>query len=208
MGHLPPPAFVLHSKSFLIRRLTRDDASPALEAWIDDDNSAAMLNTQRRSWTVAEQASYFAKQEANPRKFILGIFPAEAKAPIGLFAVNLKPRQGVFTISLIIGDKSWRGRGVSHEASIGIFDYFFDKLGFYKAKANVRPDNKAMQWLLRIGGWRQEALLRKHLRLKASGERGDLYIFGILADEWRATRDSPNFMAKRKQSRPEPAEKP
>jgi RimJ/RimL family protein N-acetyltransferase len=186
MAQLPPPVFVIRSHGFLIRPLTRGDASPALESWIEDDNAAAMLNTRRRTWTVAEQAGYFAKREADPRRFILGIFPAPAKNPIGLFVVNLKPKDGVFTISHLIGDKAWRGKDTTFQASEAVYDYLFNTLGYAKAKANVRAENKPMLWLMYNHVWKREARLIKHLRLTATGERSDLLVFGMLADEWRA----------------------
>jgi RimJ/RimL family protein N-acetyltransferase len=111
-------------------------------------------------------------------------------------------------VTHLLGDRQWRGTGASREASIAIFEYFFDTLGFEKAKANVKPGNKAMQWLLFNGGWRKEAHLTKHLRHKPSGRRDDLYVFGILADEWRAKRNSSNTVPKRKFSSPKPAGQP
>jgi RimJ/RimL family protein N-acetyltransferase len=189
MAHLPPPTLVIRSDGFLIRRLTRGDASPALEAWIDDDNAAAMLNTRRRSWTVAEQATYFATQEMNPRKCILGIFPAQAQIPIGLFVINVKPKHGVFTISHLIGDKAWRGKDTTRRASEAVYDYLFNTLGYAKAKANVRAENKAMLWLMYNYAWKREARLIKHIRLTATGGRSDLLVFGMLASEWDAWRE-------------------
>jgi RimJ/RimL family protein N-acetyltransferase len=193
MVRLPPPTFVIRSDCFLIRPLTRGDASPELESWIDDDNAAAMLNTRRRSWTVAEQADYFTKQASNPRRFILGIFPAQAKDPIGLFVMNLNPKHGVFTISHLIGDKLWRGKDTTFRASEAVYDYFFNTLDYAKAKANVRAENKPMLWLMYNHVWKREARLIKHLRLTATGERSDLLVFGMLADEWRARPESLRF---------------
>jgi RimJ/RimL family protein N-acetyltransferase len=176
---------MIMSEGFVMRPLLRGDASPRLESWIDDDVAAEMLNTKRRKWTVAEQADYFGQHEALQDRLLLGIFPKREKEPIGLFILRLQPHEGIFVISHLIGDKAWRGKNATYETSDAIYDYFFNALGYAKVKAHVRPENKPMLWLIHTYLWKKEALLAKHLRLAGSGERGDLLIFSILADEWR-----------------------
>ena len=193
MAQLPPPTFMILSDSFLIRPMLRSDASPALATWIEDETAAAMLNTQRRNWTVAQQAEYFGKNEGRQGRRVLGIFPKQAKEPIGFFIVKFNEKEEVFVISHLIGDKAWRGKDTTFQASEPVYDYFFNVLGYAKAKANVRPENKPMLWLLYNYTWRKEARLIRHLRLASSPERSDLIVFGMLADEWRARPERLRF---------------
>ena len=208
MASLPPPSFIIHTENFLLRPLTRDDACLALESWTDDEDAMDMLNGKRRRWSIAEQVMYISGFEGNRGRYLLGLFPNGQSEPVGVFIVKIRLDDSIMLVTHLIGDRAWRGTGASREASVGIFDYFFNTLGFAKAKANVQPGNKAMQWLLLNGGWRQEAHLIKQLRLKSSGERGDLYVFGILADEWRAKRSSANTVPRRRLSPPRPAGRP
>lgn len=184
------------SDGFVLRPLVRGDASQRLESWIDDDVAAEMMNTRRRKWSVAEQAEYFAKHEGQQERLLLGIFPKREKEPIGLFILRLQPHEGIFVISHLVGDEAWRGKGATFETSEAIYDYFFNTLGYAKAKAHVRPENKPMLWLIRTYVWKQEALLAKHLRLAKSGQRADLLIFSILADEWRTRPEKFRFKPK------------
>lgn len=202
MAGLPPASFVIHSEDFIIRPLVRGDASAELEAWTDDENAAAMLNVPRRNWKIAQQEDYFARHEGPQSRRIVGIFPKQAKVPIGVFIIKVTPRHGVFTISHLIGDKAWRGRDTTFQASEAVYDYFFNTLGYAKAKANVRPENKPMLWLIYTYVWRKEARLVKHVRLSGAGERGDLLLFAILADEWR-NRDE-RFRSKPRSSNERP----
>ncbi len=197
MANIPPPSFVIQTENFMLRPVVRDDASVALESWTDDETAVEMLNTTRRQWSVAEQVAYFAKYEGQRTKYLLGLFPAGQKELVGLFIVKLRPDDDLMLVTHLIGDQQWRGTGASREASIGIFDFFFNKLNYKKAKANVRPANKAMQWLLLNGGWRREAHLTGHLRERSSGQRADILVFGILADEWRTKRGSAKTVRKR-----------
>jgi RimJ/RimL family protein N-acetyltransferase len=197
MASLPPPSFVIHTENYTLRRMVRDDASPMLEAWTEDELLAEMLNAQRRSWTVAEQVAYFSGYDGKTTRYLLGIFPNSQSEPIGFFIVKVRLEDSLMLVTHFLGDKTWRGTGASREASVGLFDYFFNKLSFAKAKANVRAVNKAVQWLLLNGGWRIEARLHKHLRMKTTGERSDIIVFGILADEWRAGKDSAKTVRRR-----------
>ncbi|MGE4251600.1 MAG: GNAT family N-acetyltransferase [Parvibaculaceae bacterium] len=189
-ANLLPDFFTIPSDRFVIRPMLRGDASPSLSPWIEDENAAAMLNTPRRSWTVAQQEEYFAKHEGPSRRRILGIFPKDAKDPIGLFILKLNPKHAVVVVSHLIGDTAWRGSNTSSEASRALYGYLFNTLGYAKAKCNVNPGNKSMLWLLYSFAWRKEARLSKHLRLAASGERSDLLVFGLLADDWRARQEA------------------
>ena len=198
MARLPPVSFIIETENFLLRPVVRGDASAAMESWIEDEIAAEMLNTRQRRWTLAQQATYFSKFEGQRRRYLLGMFPKGQNRPVGLFIVKLRPEDSVMLVTHLVGDRQWRGKGASREASIGLFDYFFNTLGYVKAKANVQPGNKSMMWLLFNGGWRREATLTKHLRLKATGERADLLVFGIMADEWRANRQSAKTVRGRK----------
>ncbi|MGE4251601.1 MAG: GNAT family N-acetyltransferase [Parvibaculaceae bacterium] len=201
MAHLPPSSFVIRTDNFLVRPLTRDDANPALESWSEDEGAMEMLNATLQRWSIAEQVAYFSRYAGSRSRYLLGLFPNGRDVAIGMFIVKVRLADSVMLLTHVLGDKEWRGTGASREASIGIFDYFFNTLGFEKAKANVRSDNKAMQWLLLNGGWRQEAYLLKHLRLKSSGDRSDLLLYGILADEWRAKRGSSVTVPRRKREK-------
>ncbi|WP_119391621.1 GNAT family N-acetyltransferase [Taklimakanibacter lacteus] len=189
MNGLPPPGFSIESENFIIRPLGRADATPAMEAWTEDEVVVEMLNTTPRRWTVAEQVAYISRYDGKRTRYLLGIFPKAESTPIGFFIVRLRPHDQLMLVTHALGRKEWRGSGASREASIAIFDFFFNKLSYAKAKANVRPDNRAMQWLLLNGGWRVEARLQKHLRRSSTGERMDMLVFGILADDWRVNRD-------------------
>ncbi len=196
MALMLPSSIEILTDNFLIRSMTRDDASPKMAAWIEDEMAAAMLNTPRRSWTVEQQLSFFSQHEGRQEKALLGIFPKEEKEPIGLFIIKLKRLQDVLTISHLIGDKAWRGKNATFEASEAVYDYFFNRLGYAKVRCNVRPQNKPMLWLIYTYIWRKEALFIKHLRMPDTGERSDLLAFSILADEWRARPEKFRFKSR------------
>jgi RimJ/RimL family protein N-acetyltransferase len=185
MANNPPGDVFLTSPRFALRRLKLSDAQAGLVDWTLDALAAEMLNTPQRPWPVEAQKAYFSSFEKTPDKLLLGIFAKENQHLIGFYILKLNAGNSTFTISTLIGDVEWRGRNATAEASDAIYDYLFNTLGYVKAKANVRPQNKAMLWLMLSGAWKKEARLVKHLVVPGSDGRADVYVFGLLADDWR-----------------------
>lgn len=176
-----------------MRPLAKADASEKLGSWTMDILAAEMLNAPQQRWDVDVQAAYFARVAAQPDKTLLGIWPRREAHPIGYYLLQLQPAFGTFHVSHLIGDAAWRGRAVSEETAEAIYGYFFDKLGYAKAKANVRRENRAVLWvMLRRGAWKKEARLVGHLLEASTGRRADLLVLGLLAEDWRATRRTPS----------------
>src|SRR5690242_11617764 len=99
MASLPPASLTLETRNFILRPMTRADASENMSAWADDDLAAEMLNTKRRQWTVPEQTAFFAKFENKPGKLLLAIVPRGRSQGVGFFSLHLQAQLGVFTIS-------------------------------------------------------------------------------------------------------------
>lgn len=188
MAVLPPRSFVLKTERFLIRPFGKDDASPALESWNSDPAAAEMLNMRQRLWTVADQAAYFVKANAEADGHFLGIFPKQEKDAIGSYKLKFQAPNSTFVITHLIGNPAWRREQVTRETSDAIYDYLFNKLGYWKAKANVRPQNRPVLWLMLQDAWRKEVHLVRHMRDATTGDRSDMIILGMLADDWRAAR--------------------
>ena len=182
----PPFLIEIKSPRFLLRTLTPSDAGPALEEWTLDPLAAEMMNAQLKRWEIARQRAFIASFQNRSDKHLLGMFPPGTASPVGLYILRFNQPNGTFVISNMIGDKAWRGNGSSAECSDAIYDYLFNTLGYSKAKANVRPQNKAMLWLMLNSAWKRECKLKQHLRDIETKERSDIYTFGLLAREWQA----------------------
>ena len=173
---------------FVVKPLVASDAAEHLCDWTLDPLAAEMLNTPQRIWTIESQRTYFSSHEHRKDKHLLGIWAKDEAKLIGLYVISPHPGNQTFTLSTLIGDKAWRGKGTATEATDALYAYYFDQLGYAKAKANVRPQNKAMLWLMLSGAWKKEAHLEKHLFDEEQGKRVDVYVLGLLAEDWRAER--------------------
>ena len=181
----PPFLIELCTSRFKLRTLEHSDAGSDLEEWTLDPLSAEMMNATLKRWEIRRQRAFIESYRNQKDRHLLGMFPKNAERPVGLYMLRFNQPNGTFVISNMIGDKAWRGNASSQECSDAIYDYLFNQLGFSKAKANVRPQNKAMLWLMFNSAWKRESKLKLHLRDIDTGERSDMYTFGLLAREWR-----------------------
>lgn len=172
------------TEAYKVRRLQDGDGAASLSMWTVDPVAAEMLNTPVGLWPVDNQNRYFRACGQNESQILLGLFPKPVGAAIGLLILKPNPELGIFTLSAVIGLKAKRGKDTMAGVAKPLFRFLFGTCGFAKAKCYVRPQNKAMQWLLLTNGWKLEARMKSELLDVASGKRSDLLVFGLLHKEW------------------------
>lgn len=180
------------TERFRITPLTPVDASAQLSDWTLDPLGAEMLNESQKPWPIEHQRRYFAAQATSLGQIMLGFREKASNRLIGFFLIEPNPKALNYTLTTMIGEKKARGDRVIDEVSEPVHDHFFNKLGYAKAKANVRPHNRAMLWLMANGGWKKEAHLVQHLRESVTGKRVDVLVMAMLAEDWR------NYMQRNK----------
>lgn len=100
------------------------------------------------------------------------------------WVVFIPRREGVREIGYILRRDTW-GQGYAREAVAAVIDYGFGPLGLRRIFADTDPDNVGSNRLLETLGFAREGRLRgewdTHIGVR------DSLIWGLLADEWRAT---------------------
>jgi RimJ/RimL family protein N-acetyltransferase len=81
--------------------------------------------------------------------------------------------------------RSQQGHGFASEGATALLRLGFEVLGLHRMIGQCDPANTASATLMRGLGMRQEAHLREFEIFK--GEWGDLLVFAMLEDEWRAS---------------------
>ena len=85
-------------------------------------------------------------------------------------------------ISIVIGPKELRGRGIGSTALRLLLDYAFTVQGLERVYAEVYGFNTRSQHLMERVGFQREGILRQHDL--QNGVRQDLYVYGILKPEF------------------------
>jgi RimJ/RimL family protein N-acetyltransferase len=90
---------------------------------------------------------------------------------------------GAATIGLWIAPK-YHGNGYGTESVELITGYGFNELNYHRISARAYETNKASQKVWEKLGFEKEGELRE--KTFYGGEFGDIYIYGVLEDEWRS----------------------
>lgn len=88
----------------------------------------------------------------------------------------------VATLFIGIGSKEFRGKGLGREAIRLLLKYGFEDMGLYRIQLNVLEFNDSAIRLYEGAGFKKEGTLRKFVLRE--NERFDLYMYGLLKDEW------------------------
>jgi len=86
-------------------------------------------------------------------------------------------------LHLGIGGAEDRGKGYGTQALQMLLRFSFAELNLFRVSAMVPEYNETAMALLKKFGFIQEVCRRK--ALERDGRRWDLYVFGLLNDEWR-----------------------
>ena len=177
----------LQTKRFRLRSLKPGDASDRWRAWTKDPEVMGPLNAPMRDLSRHDLANYIATYDSLNR-YLIGVFEKESGAQIGFFVIEVDRGHQSAMFNVVIGEKSWWGKGVVNEARAALLDFFFEQRGIEKACGTPLARNFAAVFNYKAQGWRHEGTLRGHRRSVKDGSRLDQYQFGLMRAEWLARR--------------------
>jgi len=141
----------IQGEHIYLRKLTEDDASDAYASWLNDKEVNEFLETR---WATArELREYIVKHRADPNSFFAGVFDRSNDCHIGnvkLEPIDWKNKKAIFGI--LIGDKSYWGKGYGTEATYLITDFAFNTLNLHEVQLGVIANNtRALHVYEKIG---------------------------------------------------------
>ena len=99
----------------------------------------------------------------------------------------IQPENKVARTNILIGEKDYRGRRVLQEVGNRMLEFMFETLGMEKVKADFIGRSNASTFMTKGLGFTCEGVLKEEI-LGFSGDRMDIYLFGLLRKEWRAAQ--------------------
>ena len=178
----------LETARFRLRSLKPVDASERWLGWVKDPEVVHPANAPVRHMTRQELAQYIGSHD-NYTRYLIGVFDKASGLHVGFFFVDVDRTHDTATFNVMIGEKSFWGKGVVNETRAALIDYFFDKLGMAKICGGPLSRNFPMVFNYKAQGWIYEGTLRGHFRSVVDGSRLDQLRFRFLPQEWRAVRD-------------------
>jgi len=178
----------LETARFRLRSLKPVDASERWLGWVKDPEVVHPANAPVRHMTRQELAQYIGSHD-NYTRYLIGVFDKASGLHVGFFFIDVDRTHDTATFNVMIGEKSFWGKGVVNEARAALIDYFFDKLGMAKICGGPLSRNFPMVFNYKAQGWIYEGTLRGHFKSVVDGSRLDQLRFRFLPYEWRAVRD-------------------
>ena len=178
---------VLETKRFALRSLKPSDASERWMNWLKDPEVMEPLNAPIRKWAAQDLMTHIASAD-NSERYLVGIFDLASKIQIGFFMIDVDLFHRRATFNVVIGEKSWWGKGIVNEVRAALLDEFFDHRGIEKAVGLPFARNFPAVFNYKAQGWRHEGTFRAQALAVAGGARLDQFQFGLIKDEWHKLR--------------------
>lgn len=176
----------LETPRFTLRSITRLQAAWHSYQWTLDPEIMNSYGLEAGIWT---RRSWYrrTRKPNNRRRFCLGVWPKGQSKPIGYETIDIAGR-GVASLTVLIGDRSWWGKGVVQETRTAILDFIFNKAGCERVIGTPSVRNFPSIFNYQKLGFTCEATLRKHGVDPATKQRVDYFLFAMLRDEWMEKR--------------------
>jgi [ribosomal protein S5]-alanine N-acetyltransferase len=177
---------LLQTKRFALRSLKPSDASQRWVGWLRDPEVLEPLNAPLRKVEFRDLMAHIAENSNNETYYMIGIFDLESKVQIGYYSISCEinefHRRADFNV--LIGEKSWWGKGAVNETRAALLDEFFNNRGIEKATGHPFARNFPAIFNYKAQGWRHEGTLRAHSISTKDGSKLDQYAFGLTKEEW------------------------
>ncbi|HEY3414491.1 MAG TPA: GNAT family protein [Armatimonadota bacterium] len=156
--------------------------------WFNNEEAVSRLVARREQFTVEDARAWVQRamdDSSADRKW--AIVPQAESDPIGFTALYGVSGDVAPEFAILIGDNACWGRGIGLAATQGTLRMAFDDFGAHRVSLTVLADNAGARSLYEKIGFREEGLLRAHV--KRNGRLLDVAVYGLLRDEWARTRE-------------------
>ena len=166
---------VLEGRNVNLRIMEREDL-PFYVKWVNDPGFFGEYNPLEQRTKTEMEKDYDTAPPEKKRFFV------EKKDGTRIGVVIVRPVGDLCEIGYTLVS-SERGKGYCTEAVMILVDYLFMSRNLFRIEATTDARNIASQKVLEKANFKKEGVLRKSAFIR--GERRDLFIYGILREEWK-----------------------
>lgn len=167
-------------------RLTsfKEEYLPTLESWYNDTGFLRLYDfTSTFPKSEAQLQEMLSDTRKSNDKYVFAIKTIKEDKFVGIAGFeNILWNNGNAVIYIGIGDTSFRGQGLGKEALGLAMEFGFQELNLHRIQLNVLEYNKPAIALYETLGFKKEGTYREFVH--RDGKRYDMYLYGILRNEW------------------------
>lgn len=175
----------LETPNYRLRSMGEGDVSDAVVRWFADPavmEYVALPMSMERAAIVR-----MVKEADNAGFFMLAIEARETGPLIGFYRVWRFPVYRYAKTAVLIGDRDYWGSKAVLETRAALLDFLFEEAKLHKVTGAVYTRNVAAAFNYKAQGFACEGVLRQQEPDRRGGWR-DVYLFGLLRDEWQARK--------------------
>ncbi len=153
----------MEDETIYLRDVNIDDVNEDYYGWLNDPDVTKYTESRFYPQTIADIKEYVAQEAKSADSVFFAIISKEDNKHIGnikLHRINWIHRHA--ELSILIGDKSFWGKGIGQRAIRLATEYAFAILNLYKVYAECYSVNKASIKAFQKAGYEEEGLLKNH----------------------------------------------
>lgn len=135
-----PINIMIDTPNYIVRTLEESDDMGDWCGWLDEPNTARMLNAVRKKLAPDDFKRYVQAFD-RINHHLLGIFRREGNKLVGMWSIYIDWPHEEFLVNVVIGDVPERKTHVRHETAWRINRYFFEELDLKFQRANTLATN-------------------------------------------------------------------
>ncbi len=174
-------------KEVYLRGIQKEDFTEGLFYWANDQEITHYMYIGLRPSIKEQMEKLYLDTINNEKEIVFAIVDKEndkAIGLVGLYQINYHVRSAEFRI--LIGDKTYWGKGIGTECAKAIIDYAFKNINLNKVWLGVSEENLGAVKSYEKSGFVFEGKLRKEIY--RNNKYYDAIRMSILKEEWERTR--------------------
>jgi RimJ/RimL family protein N-acetyltransferase len=182
--------YLIQGRLIFIRPIYRSEITDRYLEWLHDPKINRFLDARYSTHTAESTIAYINGLRSRPGCDFFAIFASCNGRHIGNITITEfnSHGNGVATYGLMIGDENALQMGFGGEASLLIVDTLFKQQEIRRLQERVYSSNRMAWSTLESLGFVKEGTLREAVLLEPNGEFNDVFMYGLLRDEWMARR--------------------
>ena len=153
---------LIRTPRLVVDTFNESHLTPEYVKWLNDPVITKYSENRHKKHTLDSCKAYWQSFQNTPHYFLAIEVPDLKRLHIGNITVYIDEPNGLADIGIILGERSFWGKGYGAEAWIGICDYLLRGLEIRKVTAGTVETNKAMVKIMEKSGMIEDGIRRKH----------------------------------------------
>lgn len=173
----------LTGKKIYLNPIQKADLTPKYREWLNDEEVSRYNSHHRFPNYDENMREYFETAIKSKSNLILAIRDKESDEHIGNIALeNIDLINRCAELAIMIGDRSYQGKGVGGDACRAIMRHAFNELNLHRIYLGTAEENVGMQKLSISLGMKEEG--RRVDAMYKNGKYTDVLEYGVLKDDF------------------------